>query len=337
MRVRPRTAARSLAIGLCLPFLAGTSPRADETATPRPAGPSIEYSKPRKLGVIDDPRLPEASGILAVRGMTRTYWVHNDSGDAPRVLAIRQDGTVLLEARVPRAAATDWEDIARGPGPARPEGGRPPCLFLGDIGNNARDRRILVVWRFEEPDVAAALAAASQKGIKAGSLRIETEPAVALRFKYPGSPCDAEALVADPETGRLYVLTKQLLGSKVYRLEGSAPGIESSVQVAEPVADLAAGLVTAADVATDGRRLVVRTYLEVKLHVRPEGKPFEALFDAPPIELPRSWLEVQGEAVCFDADGSVVTVSESNPKLIHRISPQPPPGAPKEDAKKKTE
>ena len=66
------------------------------------------------------PALVEASGLVASRAQPGLLWAHNDSGGAPEVFAIGEDGSDRGWS-VAGAAARDWEDMAAGPGPA--EGG----------------------------------------------------------------------------------------------------------------------------------------------------------------------------------------------------------------------
>ena len=76
-----------------------------------------EYLPPRRVGTISDPRLQEISGIVPVKGHESYYWVHNDSGDLPRIFALHESGVVIAEVAVTGAQAVDWEDIAAGPSP----------------------------------------------------------------------------------------------------------------------------------------------------------------------------------------------------------------------------
>ena len=304
-----------------------------------------EYSAPRRVGLISDDRLPEVSGIVPVTGRDGLYWVHNDSGDNARILAMKEDGTIVAEVAVKGAAATDWEDIAIGPFPAGPlpPGPLPPgltastpppastqpiaeaikaprlFLFLADTGNNDASRKELVVWRIPEPEIASVPTA------KQPILKLESQPAVAIRFRYPGRTHDCEAMVVHPETGKIYLLTKAVFQSKVFRIDGAvAAGEDGVVQTAEEVAEMSPGfMVTAADVSRDGRRLILRTYLQVQEYRLPDGAAFEEIFLQPKTVLPSSLLEIQGEAICFAHDGrSIVTVSEAKPKVIHKITPK---------------
>jgi hypothetical protein len=286
-----------------------------------------EYSEPVRVGLITDDRLPEVSGMVPVTGREHCYWVHNDSGAAPRIFAILETGTIVAVVNVTGAAASDWEDIAKGPppktAPAAPNKPASACLYIADTGNNDRDRKQLVVWRIPEPEIAARPAGKEKTHTKQAEQTIDSEPAVAIRFRYPGQTYDCEAIVVHPETRKIYLLTKELLRSHVYKIDGDVDG-KGPPQMAEEVAVMSPGfLVTAADLSKDARILAVRTYLEVQMYVLPDGADFEEIFRQPKKVLPSSLLEIQSESICFDHDGkSLLTVSEAKPKVIHRISPK---------------
>jgi hypothetical protein len=63
-------------------------------------------------GTVQTDEASELSGLAASRSRPRVLWTHNDSGDRPRVFALRPDGSLLADLGVPGAEAVDWEDIA---------------------------------------------------------------------------------------------------------------------------------------------------------------------------------------------------------------------------------
>ena len=93
---------------------------------------------------IELPEISESSGLVKSRTQRGVFWTHNDSGDRPRIFAIDAQGRLLGEFAVEGALARDWEDIAID------DAGN---LYIGDVGNNANQRRDLVVYRVPEPDV----------------------------------------------------------------------------------------------------------------------------------------------------------------------------------------
>jgi len=95
-----------------------------------------------RLGQLDAKLVPEASGIVKSRRHPGIFWVHNDSGNAPLLFAIRSNGRVVRQFRL-EIPNIDWEDIAiddRG------------HLYIGDIGNNLGALPMRAIYRIDEPD-----------------------------------------------------------------------------------------------------------------------------------------------------------------------------------------
>ena len=95
-----------------------------------------------------DPVLNEVSGVAASHTQPPLLWVHDDSGGAPAVYAIRPDGNLVATYVVDGTTNTDWEDIAVGPGPRRDTS----YLFIADIGQNGDLHDHVTVYRVAEPD-----------------------------------------------------------------------------------------------------------------------------------------------------------------------------------------
>src|SRR6185295_9973799 len=85
--------------------------------------------------------LNEISGMGQSRSNPDIFWVHNDSGDMPRVYAVNRSGKLVGTYRLEGANAEDWEDMAIGPAP----GGR-SYLYLADIGDNSAQRKSIRVY-----------------------------------------------------------------------------------------------------------------------------------------------------------------------------------------------
>ena len=109
------------------------------------------------------------------------------------------------------ATATDWEDIAWDRGATDPP--RPAHLYLGDIGDNGRNR----------PEITDPPRRRARPG-SARSARAVTGD-LALHLRYPDGPHDAEALMVDPDSGDLVIVTKDwsMAGhSEVFRARATA-------------------------------------------------------------------------------------------------------------------
>ena len=266
-----------------------------------------EYARPVRVGTISDARIDEVSGMVPITGRPDYFWIHNDSKDAARLFAIRKDGALVAEVDLPGASNTDYEDIATGPGPDRDR----TYLFIADTGNNALNRTQLVIWRLPEPSLPST-------NLNQALVAERSEP---IRFRYPTGTYNNESLIVHPSTGALYIITKVNGPAGVYRFPSSAAG--AAVQTLVRIATMnIGGLVTAADLSEDGRRMLVRTFPAVQEYRLPEGARFESIFNQPRIILPNAGAaEPKSESICFDLqDLDFFTSNEGNPAPIHQTS-----------------
>lgn len=270
------------------------------------------------VGTVANPGLTEISGLVASGRHDGVLWTHNDSGGGPEVFAIGADGTDLGAFVVDGATATDWEDIARGPGPDPSAS----YLYIGDIGDNAARRDHVTLYRVPEP---------AERPARGGRLRnVET-----MTLRYPGGPADAEALLVDPLAGDLVIVTKSYGGlSRVLRAPAASLVDGGSVTMVDdgPVTipspegfslGLPGTAVTGADITSDGAIVVLRTYQSVLVFSRATGQTVADALRAEPCFAPRA-DEAQGEAVAFTGDGTaLVTISEGVRQRVHRVAIAP--------------
>jgi len=270
--------------------------------------PSDAFGPGRQAGIVRSDLINEASGIVASRRNPGVLWVHNDSGDGPRLFAINTKGDVLGTCTIAGAAARDWEDIAAGPGPDPNE----HYLYIGDIGDNRARYPDVTVYRVREPGVGAA---APFGTISAG-------PADAIKLTYPDGPRDAETLLVDPLTRDIYVVSKRQWPSKVYR--AAWPQSTTKPNKMERVAALPWGAAVAGDVSSDGRRVIVRGIFNASIWTRPAGKPLWHAFKGKRAGL-RLMPEPQGEGICFDRRGrGYFTIGEMHHPPLHYFPPAEP-------------
>lgn len=322
-----------------LTFGCGDSDRAD-TATnssvdtdhtaDTTAPPSTEVASPTIVGVerlctdavagssgpITDPELVEISGVAASRNQPDVLWVHNDSGSPNAIWAIDPDGAVLGRFTVNGVGAFDWEDIAIDAAHTDDLS----YLYIADTGDNFATSRSednpARIYRVPELDVATGEPSMGEAA---------TEPAEAFTIAYADGAHDAEALLADPLTGDVFVISKQwdgtaaglyLLPDDVIRA-GAAPAAATTMQRVTDVAATAGTLVTAADISSDGTKVGLRTYGDVLLWDRDPDHSIAETLAAPPT-CTRALDEAQGEAVAFDPDGEgLVTISEGEGVLLN--------------------
>jgi hypothetical protein len=240
---------------------------------------------------IKDPRITESSGLAASALHRGVVYTHNDSGGVPKIYALGPGGQVVAVLTLAGAGARDWEAMAIG----RDGRGR-PAIFVADIGDNLGGAwPYVTVYRIPEP----------------ARLRSGTLQAVRFRMKYEDGPRNAETMMINPRTNRLYIASK-LFGGKVYeapaRLRTGGLNVLRKVGDAPPIA-------TDGAFAPDGRTCVIRTYFGARLYsVGADGRPGETIKS---VDLPR---QVQGESVTYTPDGrSLLVGSEGTNQPVYRV------------------
>jgi hypothetical protein len=279
---------RIVEVALMLSLSWVLSPMGRASTGAAPECPTFASGQP--LGFLLEPRLVEASGLVASRSSENVLWSQNDSGSPPELFAFAIDGTALGTYALSGASNVDWEDLAIGPGPVPGV----DYVFVGDIGDNDAVRDSVTVYRVPEPTVGAA-----------GSFVLTG--VVALEMTYPDGPRDAETLLSDPLTGDLYIMTKNLSEgvSSLYRYP--FPHADGHSVVLERVGthtfhgNRSERAATAGDISTDGREVIVRTYARAWLWPRPIGTSVANAMARPPCEIPIP-SEPQGEGVAFAVD-----------------------------------
>ena len=226
----------------------------------------------------------ELSGFTASRRHPNVYWAHDDSGHAAVLYAMRETGTIVATFPLANVEAVDPEDIAAGPC-GRED--RRTCLYLADTGDNLRGRRQVRIFRIREPET------------------LRGAPPPRRSPSYIDGAHDTEAVLVDPRTAELYVITKTITSlGDVYHLERTPDGGWSAVRVASlAIADGFDALTTGASVHPDGERVLLRTYRGVWELRRPGARDLLDVLRTPAEPQPAP-SQPQGEAVSYTADGT---------------------------------
>jgi hypothetical protein len=143
-------------------------------------------------------------------------------------------------------------------------------------------------------------------------LRDATVPATRYRMRYADGPRNAEALLVDPRSNRLYVATKDPDGGGLYRAPARLR--TDQVNLLQRVARVPP-LVTDGGFAPDGRSFVLRDYQGAFVYTTPGHRV--GAFPLPP--------QYQGESLTVTADDRAVLVgSEGLHSEVWRV-PLPAP------------
>ncbi len=238
--------------------------------------------------------ISEASGLAASQRNKGVLWTHNDSGHGATLYAIGTNGSHLGEFHIAGVSARDWEDIAVGPGP---EDGR-SYLYIGNIGDNKGQHNLKFIYRIAEPAVSANQAA------------VDTTlyGAEIITFRYPSENHDAETLMLDPLTRDIYIVTKREENVLVYKIQ--YPQSTAGTITPENVTTLPIQGVVAGDISPNGEEILIKTLTRVFYWHRAVGQPLWQAFGKTPVAV-HYQIEPQGEAICWDAEGSgYFTLSE---------------------------
>ena len=221
-----------------------------------------------------DNAIVESSGLVVVDGLVVTT---NDSGDTGRVFKVDPVTGKTVGVTTWADEATDVEALA-------PDGHG--GVWVGDIGDNTESR----------DSVQIAHVAVDGPGSDVG--------AEVHDLTYPDGAHDAETLMRDPATGRLYVASKGPLGGELFEVPESGDGRM------RPLGDVLP-LATDGSFLPDGKHFVVRNYAVAAVYA------FPSLEKVDQFELPD---QPQGEGLAVDSDGSLLLSSEGLHSKVLRVS-----------------
>jgi hypothetical protein len=248
---------------------------------------SIAPAQPRVIANVQIPGLNESSGLAASRRHPGVFWTHNDGG-GPYLYAFDRAGKQRGRVRITGAKIYDWEDIAIGPG---------NHIFIGDIGDNERRRKHIIVYRVEEPDPVDS----------------KSKPAQPIVMRYPDDAHDAEALLVHPKTGDIYIVTKAR-GSDMRTRVYKAPAAARSSVMLKHVADvsfpnesaftLLIGRITGGAISPGAKHVVLCDYFRAYEASVPRDN-FDAVWTQR-WQLVDIGSRTQGEGISYRHDGNAL-------------------------------
>jgi hypothetical protein len=260
-----------------------------------------------QVGTVANDLLDEISGIAASRKNTDVFWVHNDRGNQARVWALTSEGTHLGIYYLSGAINRDWEDIAIGPGPVDGV----DYLYVGNIGGGGAPNPYITVYRVAEPTVDS-----QQSPVETTLTGVD-----AINLAYPDGDQyrDAETLMLDPVTKDIYIISKEDIPPRVYR--APYPQSTTSTIIMQHVCNLPYPWdeTSGGDISLDGSMIIVRDDDDhASIWLRPDGTNLWEAFSGTEcsVELPFP-SELNGEAICFDAEGKgyyTTTERDGGPK-----------------------
>jgi hypothetical protein len=262
-----------LAVILLIVFLAGCDSKTKQDST--------LFEKGAPMGVNNNKKLEEASGLIASINYPGSLWTHNDSGNPAKLFLLDGKGKTKKTYELAGVENRDWEDIAMGSGPV--EGTN--YIYLGDIGDNLRRYDIKYIYRFPEP-------------VEGQPEQIQNFDTLLVRLE--DGIFDSEALLCDPVSRNLYLFSKEQKKSGVYEIQFP---FTTDTLVAKHLYDIPFRTVNAADISSEGNEVLIKTYDNIYYWKKNGNESINELLKKPPIDLEYD-REPQGEAIAWAADGS---------------------------------
>lgn len=268
---------------------------------------------PLKIATLASPEINESSGLAICRTQRDAVWIHNDSGDQPRLFLVGLDGETKAVIQLRGAEAIDWEDMC-----SFTMNGQ-SWLLIGDIGDNNKIRGRTAgtgcrLYLIREPVIPRAN----------GLPTMHWDISAVISFRYEDGPWNCEGLAVDPQRKEILLLTKGLPGECGLFVMPLQQTTGRQNLVARRIASPFIPFVTALDISADGRTMVVCTMLNGLAVFRQPAESWQDAFARPGTAFhlpPRK----QGETVCFDDTGHWLYLnSEEKQQPLWRIAaPQP--------------
>lgn len=253
---------------------------------------SINYAPVQELARIKDTEINEISGVASSYNNPGTFWVHNDSGDSPRIFLVDKSGNTLTVGTIANASANDWEDIASF------ELNGTSYLVIADIGDNASARSQYSLYIIEEPKP-------NTDGTYPSTFPILRR----INFTYDTGAQNCESLAVDVQSGKIIMVSKTSYGGTqkiryVHQLplsvaSGTVTEVAQKIQQFGTIAEATTGM----DISNDGRYAIIHTVLDGNFEfTRNQNETWAEAFVKEPrrIGIP----EDRGfEAICYGTNG----------------------------------
>ena len=283
------------------------------------------FSGPATVSRLDGKTVRESSGICASRINPNTIWSINDYSNQATLHAVNSTDGSVRQYPIALGRNYDYEDIACGPGPIPDVA----YIYAADIGDNLARRGFkyyfgrltwqpVIIYRVREPNLSTLQDSELTQWDK-------------LELDYSDGPHNAEAMMIDPVSRRIFILTKSSGTIWMTPREWGAGDAKMTLTKVGMIKTMPYFL-TGIDISPDGKEIVVKFYTHIYyfcLGSRQYNNPEDAWQEVVKVLNTESGIKVpyiaepQGEAVCFGStfNGGIYTLSEAQDRefvpLIH--------------------
>ncbi len=241
---------------------------------------SVAKIKPKKLD--------EISGMSLSDKYADHFWVLNDSGDDSQVYLINMQGELVATVEFD-GENRDWEaiDVYEGE------------IYVGEIGDNNAVYDSKKIYKFAEPEI----------DIDKLDQKLSAADVKEMEFNFSNGQRDAEALMIDPISSNLLIISKR--EEQVFVYETKFIETQNEIVKIDPICLLPITFVTAGDISSDGKHILIKNYEDIFYWEREDlNTPLVEHFAKDPIKLPYT-REPQGEAISWGKNSdSYYTISE---------------------------
>jgi len=286
--------------------------------------------RPQMLGTIKESDISESSGLATSGTTSDAFWTMNDSGHKPDLFLVANSGQPLARCKLKNANNRDWEAM----GSFEHDGS--PWLMVADVGDNSLNRGNVKIYLLPEPQLSAdksngGKSKKKKKKKKKSGEKLESDVSL-IEFTYSDGAHNVEAAAVSPDGKSVWFIEKiysndtRPIQPGIYKLSLNESDFdldsdeEPPVRSATRLADYPIRNVTGMAFSPDGRRLIVRNYLNAHLFTKRKDQTWEETVSSnrpDPVILP---IQSQGEAICFTSDSkSVLITSEFKRSTIWKV------------------
>lgn len=287
-------------------LLASCQPTPNPAPNPGVTVTESNYAEFEDRGVIENPSLKEASGLVSSRKNVGSLWAHNDSGDQNRIFLIDSYGKGKREFKLLGAENRDWEDMG-----IVSEADGSATIYLADFGDNNANYSSYSLYWCKEPVVDSNTPLANT-----------ITQVSKLTFTLSDGARDMECLLVDQKTKDIFIISKRENSKRLYKIAASsvvAGGTAKAEFIRElnfskPISTdarlITAAYITGGSISPDNSEILIKNYLEIFYWKRKTGETISDALSRTPKTVPYK-MEDQGEGIAFAADGNgYYTISE---------------------------
>ncbi|MGC4940933.1 hypothetical protein [Kribbella sp. DT2] len=246
---------------------------------------------PKKRFTIKDDRVDQSAGLARSQNYEGIWWTVNDLGASPEVIGVDDAGKVQAVLGL-KAPVKDVEAIAVD---------KSGTIYIADIGDNKKNRDLIEVYTIPEPS------------------NLEDSESVKFHrydFEYPDGAHDAETLLIDPESRRLFFVTKVASGKAGIYAAPEQASREGTNELSK-IADAPAG-VTDGTFVPDGSLAVLRSLNDVAT---------VEWSDEPNVVARATTPSAQGESIALSDSGNAILIGSKSSAIYEVAVPSRKPAA----------